>query len=610
MNRSSTDTHKKPQQPKEPREPAQPRARKDVSGFAALLVVLLALCALLTGGPVWSRTVLDLDTQRQPILLKDWGDFWLDKSGQLSASEVNAVQDKAWQLTQNNAIYPISVGQALWIRFTVPPAPDLERWYLEVPYPSINRATLLTQDSADQWTEQKAGDLVPVASWPVPHRHPLLPLAVSAEVPTQYLLRLENGHSFGIALRFVSESRLSYSEQRVSLILGIFFGLVGLAVVVSVLSGVSLRDTAYGYYAKAAALMGLTQATATGIAGLHLWPNAPLWNDASSYVLPTLALTAKLMFASAAVALPERSMPLYRTVQAVCVLGIVAAAALLWVPMQLRMTVLMSYVFLPQLLAFYILLWAWRRGDRFAPWLMLGFTPVVVTAALVGARNVGWLPVGFLTVNAAQIAVAIELPILLVVLMLRSQVQRENKRRILGLDRVDPNTGLINTHVFAQRLARMIARSERFDQQSAVLLVDIINTDDIEQDFGRKAAKELPVRVAERLLSIAREIDSAASLSELRFGMLVEGPISADEAKALGPRIVARCLMPFKELPSECVAEVRVAYALVPRHGASAQSLLTRLGDKLSAASQTGDKRAVFMLAEPNGSPSRLSQLA
>ena len=90
---------------------------------------------------------------------------------------------------------------------------------------------------------------MPVVRWPVPQRHPLLPIAVSAEVPTRYLLRLENAHSFGTHLRFVSKNRLNYFEQRTSLILGIFFGRVGLAVVVSALSALSLRDPAYGFYA-------------------------------------------------------------------------------------------------------------------------------------------------------------------------------------------------------------------------------------------------------------------------------------------------------------------------------------------------------------------------
>ena len=574
-------------------------------------VALLAAVSL-GGTSAWSRTVLDLDVQQQPVALKDWGDYWIDTTGQMTAAQIFAFSAGRWQPTQSDTIYPVTAGQALWIRFSVPPAPDAERWYLEVPYPSINRASLYTLDSAGHWGEQKSGDLVAVGNWPVPHRHPLLPVSVSAEVPRTYLLRLENGHSFGMPLQFLSESYLNHAEQRISLILGIFFGLVGLAAVISALSAVSLRDSAYGFYAASVVLMGLTQASATGIAGLHLWPNAPLWNDVSTSVLPLLELAATLMFISAAISLPERSAGLHRLFISIAVLGLVAAVAVALVPVDVRMRVLMAYVFVPQLLAFSTLVWAWRRGDRFAPWLIVGFAPVALIAACVSARNLGWLPVSFLTQHAAQIAVAIELPILMVILMLRSQQHRENKRRILGLDRMDPATGLINGHVFAERLMRMIARSGRLKHQSAVMLIDIVNTEQIERDFGRKNAEELPLRVAERLLSTAREIDSAARLSERRFGMLVEGPFDAEDAGALGPRIVARCLMPYKGLHLDYTAQVRVAYALVPHQSTEAQSLLWRLDERLAHAAHTGDKRAVFMLVDtytpaikPAGSPHR-----
>ena len=111
-----------------------------------------------------------------------------------------------------------------------------------------------------------------------------------------------------------------------------------------------------------------------------------------------------------------------------------------------------------------------------------------------------------------------------------------------------------------------------------------------------KAADELPLRVAARLLTTAREIDSAARLSERRFGMLVEGPFTADDAASLGPRIVARCLMPYKGLHIDCVAQVRVAYALTPYYGLDAERLLGRLEERLASAAPN-DKRAVFSLA-------------
>ena len=188
------------------------------------------------------------------------------------------------------------------------------------------------------------------------------------------------------------------------------------------------------------------------------------------------------------------------------------------------------------------------------------------------------------------------LPALLTVLALRSQQSRENRRRILGLDRTDPTTGLINEHVFNERLLRMVARSKRLKHQSAVMLIDIINVKQIQRDHGRKVAGELPLLVASRLLSNVREIDSAASLSERRFGMLIEGPLSDASAASIGPRIVARCLMPYKGLHPECVAQVRVAYALVPYQGNSSQSLLSRLENRLALAVSSDDKRAVFLL--------------
>jgi GGDEF domain-containing protein len=397
----------------------------------------------------------------------------------------------------------------------------------------------------------------------VPHRHPLLPIALSAEVPTKYLLRLENGHAFSAPLQFISEGRLSYSEQRVSLILGMFFGLTGLAAVISALSALSLRDSAYAFYALCVTLMGLTQACITGIAGLHLWPNWPWWNDISSTMLPLLTASATLLFISAAVALPERSRRLHLLMTGLAVVGVLAAAGLAWVPSASRMELVIPTLWLLELSGMLSMAWAWRRGDRFAPWLLLAYLPVLMAASL----------------------------------MLRSQHRRENIRRIQGLDRMDPSTGLINGHVFSARLLRMIARSDRLHHQSAVMLIDVINTEQVQRDFGRKAADELPLRVAERLLSTAREIDSAARLSERRFGMLVEGPFTAEEAASLGPRIVARCLMPHKDLPLDCVAQVHVVYALVPHKRLSAESLLTQLEDRL-ATIPARSKRKVFMLGE------------
>ena len=556
------------------------------------------------------RTVLDLDTRNQPVLLKDWGDFWIDTTGRFSPDEVARTTTIPWKRTAADAIYPLTTGQVMWVRFSVPPAPDAERWYLEVLLPTIDRASLYTLDGLGRWNEQRAGDQMAVAEWPVPHRHPLLPIELSAEVPSHYLLRLENNHAISAPLHFISEARLSNSEQQVSLILGIFFGLTGLAAVVSALGALSLRDAAYAWFSLAVVLLSLTQATITGIGGLHLWPNDPWWNDVSTAVLPVLTISASLMFLSNAVALPERSRRLHWLVVVLAGLGLAVAALLAVLHAGARDGVFVTALLLLQLSGLGTLVWAWRRGDRFAPWLLLAYLPVMGAAGWTLMRHLGLVPSGFLTQFGMQLGVAIHLPIVMVVLMLRSQHRRENTRRIQGLDRVDPATGLINGHVFAERLMRMIARSGRLRHQSAVMLIDLVNSEQIQRDFGRKAAEDLPLRVAERLLSTAREIDSAARLSERRFGMLVEGPFSAEDAATLGPRIVARCLMPYKGLHVDCIAQVRVAYALVPHSGDNAHGVLTQLEERL-LLEPANSRRAVFSLHDktPDARDSRRAGL-
>ncbi|MBC7547643.1 MAG: diguanylate cyclase, partial [Polaromonas sp.] len=581
-------------------------------GFRACLVVwvcaLLLVCAATARAQ--QRAVLDLDTRHQPVLLQDWGDYWIDITGGLTPDEVAQTANIPWRRTATDAIYPLKTGQVMWVRFSVPPAPDTERWYLEVLLPTIDRASLYTLDGLGRWHEQRAGDQIAVADWPVPHRHPLLPIELSAEVPTHYLLRLENNHTISAPLRFISEAKLSTSEQQVSLILGIFFGLTGLAAVVSALGALSLRDAAYGWFSVAVVLLGLTQAALTGIGGVHLWSHSPWWNDASPAVLPVLTISASLMFLSSAVALSERSRRLHWLVVALSGFGLAAAVLLAVVPASSRDGIFVTSMLLLPLCGMGSLFWAWRRGDRFAPWLLLAYLSVLAAAGWTLMRHLGFVPTSLLTQYGMQLGVAIHLPIVMVVLMLRSQHRRENTRRIQGLDRIDPTTGLINGHVFAERLMRMIARSARLRHQSAVLLIDLVNSSQIQRDFGRKAAEDLPLRVAERLLSTAREIDSAARLSELRFGMLVEGPFSAEDAATLGPRIVARCLMPYKGLHVDCVAQVRVAYAVVPHSGDNAHGVLTQLKERLMLE-PTNSRRAVFSLHDkiPEGKDSKRAGL-
>jgi diguanylate cyclase (GGDEF)-like protein len=325
-------------------------------------------------------------------------------------------------------------------------------------------------------------------------------------------------------------------------------------------------------------------------------------------VLPVLGGAASLWFATAVVSLRARSRPLHLTVLSIAALALPVAAAILHAEVGGRPLLIVSYSLLAMASSVGLLGWAAWRGDRYAPWLLLATLPVILSAVFPLARAAGVIPVSFWTAHAMQLAIAMELPMLLVLLAIRSQHRREHIRRIQGLERIDPATGLLNAQVFQERLVRLINRSQRLKLRSAILLVDIANIDQIKQDFGGEAMRELILRVAGRLLAGSREIDSVARLSHHRFGVLLEGPLKADEVAEAAPAIVARCLMPFKNRPLEWAARVRVAQALIPMDGDDPAQLIGRL-ELLLATTPDDGKRSVFMLSRPAGLHSRAGLL-
>ena len=111
---------------------------------------LLFLATLLAGMPAAARNLLTLDGGRQHMMLQDRGDAWVDESGRLPIEQVAGNADIRWHATNDENIYKLEKGQALWVRFTVPAMPTTERWYLEIPYPGVDRVTLFVK-SANGW---------------------------------------------------------------------------------------------------------------------------------------------------------------------------------------------------------------------------------------------------------------------------------------------------------------------------------------------------------------------------------------------------------------------------------------------------------------------------
>lgn len=102
----------------------------------------------------------------------------------------------------------------------------------------------------------------------------------------------------------------------------------------------------------------------------------------------------------------------------------------------------------------------------------------------------------------------------------------------------DSLTGLANRAAFHSRLEACLARTERRVDELAVLFVDLDDFKDVNDNLGHAAGDALLVVVADRMRATVRSGDLIARLGGDEFAILVEGPRAADEADALGQRVV------------------------------------------------------------------------
>lgn len=569
--------------------------------LASLAAQAFACAALLWAPAAQGRQILELDARSQPAVLKDWGDYWVDREGNWSLGRVLA-RSREFRPTPVDGRYDVSAGEVLWIRIAVPAAPDDQRWYLRIAQPGLDLVTLFTRNADGSWSQQQAGDLLPVSAWALPQPYPVLALGVSAAEPTQYMLRVQASDGLRAPVEFVTEGWQGAEQQRFALRYGVCFGLLAMGAIFAIATAGLQRDLAFLWFGLWTASAMLASAVACGIAGLHLWPESPHWSDAAHQVVPGLSAVPFLLFVSRSLALHERAEKLFwPCVAAILLVGAIVVGAV-WAPGTTRRWIAQAAVMGTAAFAMGLAAWAWRRGEHFAPQLLLGLAPfaAAMSAYLARAR----LP--WLTEEAAQAGLLAGLIVsvgaLYLLLSHHTQARRDSHRRVAQIGEVDPTTGLVNDTVFTTRARELVERSQRFGHQSALAVIEFPNLPQLTSEFGHKYSVELLVRLVERLQAMTRTVDTVARLGRYRFGLLVDGPIAPSRARAMCAKVIAHCIMPMAGLPLGMVVKPRIAMALVPQHGTRVADVVARL-DALLEEAASDPTRVILLPDMAEGAP-------
>ena len=473
---------------------------------------------------------------------------FLDRTGRFNQDQIEALTDATFSRVQPGAPYLIGTG-ALWLQFDAVNNRPQTHWRLTVPLPGVDDVSLYYRGQDGQWVVQQAGDRRAISNWTQPGRYPVFSISHELGTQVRYFVRIEHARvPYSVMPRIVTDAQLLDAELLSHILLGAYFGLAALVVVLALANTVAYRDAGFGTYAVYIALFTLSQGMFTGVAGLYWWPDWPALNQGLTFTF-VLAVAAATWFVRTVV-MPKRFSPLLDKAVLTLVVVLPLAGLLdMLLQTQLTFSVYNWLLSLDLFLMFAVVAVAVYAGDKHSRWVAYGFSPILAASMLPLLRNFGAIPSSFWTEYAMLIGSAIEVPILFYGLYRRMAQGRSINMRASSVRYADPLTGVYVAKVVRQKLQQVLELTPRHRQPFALLAIELTNYAELLKKYNRDTADRALVMAAVRIRSVARSVDTVARLGDTQFGLLMEGPISANDANDVATKILAAGLRATNELP-------------------------------------------------------------
>ncbi len=165
---------------------------------------------------------------------------------------------------------------------------------------------------------------------------------------------------------------------------------------------------------------------------------------------------------------------------------------------------------------------------------------------------------------------------------------KQSEQAILYRATHDPLTDLYNRAAFEERMADMIALSQRNPGKKLVLyLIDLDRFKHINDEYGHPAGDELLAEVARRLKAMQRRGEMAVRLGGDEFAFLITGK-SDVEVTPLAERIIQAVTQPVKLSCGKVRLGCSIGIAVYPDSAYDKESLISRADQAMYAIKKSG----------------------
>ncbi|MCH8317026.1 MAG: hypothetical protein IIA88_00785 [Bacteroidetes bacterium] len=184
---------------------------------------------------------------------------------------------------------------AYWIKFKVKNVTDIKiDLFLEIDYHTIDKIDLYILQKNNTFIVKKSGDQIPFHQREIHHRKPLFRLTLNAHQQQTYYLRTENnGGTLNLPISFWIPEAHTQKDYKEQYILGIYYGVLAIVLLINLFLFITLRDRTYLYYVLYIFWMVIGQLSLDGFAFQYFWPD---FSWLSNHIIPFSACLSYCFF--------------------------------------------------------------------------------------------------------------------------------------------------------------------------------------------------------------------------------------------------------------------------------------------------------------------------
>ncbi|MBC7415291.1 MAG: diguanylate cyclase, partial [Herminiimonas sp.] len=152
----------------------------------------------------------------------------------------------------------------------------------------------------------------------------------------------------------------------------------------------------------------------------------------------------------------------------------------------------------------------------------------------------------------------------------------------------DPLTGLPNRSLLTERLAQLIAMSNRESRRIALMYIDLDGFKLVNDTWGHGMGDKVLQVVSTRLVDLLRATDSVARIGGDEFVILLDNPESRDNVATVASLIIDAVNAPMRFDENTVHVGASMGIAIFQNNGKTADGLIKDADDAMYAAKAAG----------------------